>query len=154
MCWRGHTDRGRGELARVRKEIALQLDHLCRVDDVELIVGELLANIARYAPGPFCVEMHADVREVRLSMHDSGECFDVRYIRAIPIDALGEGGRGIAIIEAQGVRVEAVDEPGGCRVTAVFLADEPATDYEPTACPYDHPTCRQSLCPRVARSTA
>jgi anti-sigma regulatory factor (Ser/Thr protein kinase) len=158
MCWRGHTDDGTANLSRLRKEIARYLTDACEmtlVSDVELALGELLANVHRHAPGPFCVEVHCIGGGVRLSVHDSGNCFDLRAVRASRAGRFTENGRGIGIVGAGTLRLEAISgEDGGCCVMADFPDDEDfAREYEPTACPFDHPGKRRQHCPRAARRT-
>lgn len=154
MCWRGDTDSGIGRLATLRKEISEHLAPVCRPDtrpNAELVVGELLANVYRHAPGPFCVEVHCDDQNARLSVHDSGDCFDCRFDAAPPPNQLVESGRGMAIIAAAGVQVDVLrGASGGCCVTVAFPGNRKAVArHTPTACPRAHPGRRGEHCRRV-----
>ena len=154
MCWRGDTTSGIGKLPRLRKEISQHLAQVCRLDSIEsaeLVVGELLANVCQHAPGPFCVEVHCDDQHARLSVHDSGGCFERRPASTLRLDQLTEGGRGIAIVESASVQIDVLrGASGGCCVTVTFQGDREAVlDHTPTACPRNHPGRRRTHCPRV-----
>ncbi len=85
------------------------------IDSAELVLGELLGNVVRHAPGP--VEISVDLEEQRLIMHvvDSGPVFSMRQLR-LPEDALSERGRGLFIVAqlVQEIQVERAANGGNC----------------------------------------
>lgn len=156
VCWRADSRLDERELREVRRSLR---NHVARVtqasahaDTVEQIAGELIGNVQRYAPGPFCVEAHWEGDSLRLTVHDAGPCFDVAQVGAADPEAWeAEHGRGIAIVKALGGSVEAhLGADGGCLVS-VLLAMDARGDTEPTPCPNDHPGMRRAHCPRIRR---
>jgi len=88
------------------------------VEGAELVLGELIGNVARYAPGPTQVEARFDAYGVTIEVTDRGAGFD-----APPVDGdvslLSESGRGLAIVSKLADVVE-IERPGDdvCRVRA------------------------------------
>ncbi len=85
----------------------------------ELVLGELIGNATRYAPGAVDLLMHVGDEAVSISVTDGGAGFSLEAARA-PNDLLAESGRGLRIVQscARSVRVTLVPG-GGCCVTAV-----------------------------------
>lgn len=66
---------------------------------VELILGELLGNVARHTPGSIVVDFRVLAGRAFISVSDEGPGIgDVS--RALPVDALSESGRGMFLIAA------------------------------------------------------
>lgn len=158
MCWRGDTRDGALSLRTCREAISTHFSQTADgeeyVETADQIIGELLGNVCRHAPGPFCVELHRDDRTLEISVHDSGHCFDTSGVP--PVDEIqweDERGRGLAIVAALGGKIEAHEEPrGGCRVAVVLELEElTETPAVPSHCPHDHPATRDEHCPRIAQ---
>lgn len=66
--------------------------------NARLILGELLANIVRYAPGPFRLELDWNDEFPELRLSDSGPGFSLDEGLASPDDSLSLSGRGLFII--------------------------------------------------------
>lgn len=79
------------------------------IDKAELILGELLGNVVRHAPGP--VEISVDSGDEAMILHviDSGPPIGEPRHR-LPDDVLSERGRGLFIVEqlATAVHIERV----------------------------------------------
>jgi anti-sigma regulatory factor (Ser/Thr protein kinase) len=161
MCWRGDTRRDERELRLCRAAIAA---HFAEITDAaadlhvaEQIVGELLGNVQRYAPGPFCVEVHWSDGAPHLSVHDCGPCFDLSRVSSPdPASWEAERGRGLAIIQAVGGKVQTHRaRHGGCRVSVEMpLENHTGRKPMPLECPHDHPASRGEHCPRIAKLIA
>lgn len=84
----------------------------------ELVLGELIGNVVRYAPGPAHVKADFDERGVTIAVKDRGNGFAASAIER-EIGLLRESGRGLAIV-AQLVETMEIDcgERGGCCVRA------------------------------------
>ena len=150
MCWRGDTGASRDELWRLRQEVSRHLVGVAHLetDEAGILIGELLANVRAYAPGPFCVEVHHVREECRVSFHDSGPCFAATAIPPAPeMTKLTEHGRGLPIVEAIGGRIHtARREHGGCRVTVLIDRRDPDADAPSVRdCPHGHPALRGDL---------
>ncbi len=78
----------------------------------ELIFGELIGNVVRYAPGPIDVGLEWNEDRPVLHVLDRGPSFDLAA--ALPEDVLSENGRGLFIVAAlgEGLRAEAVPGRG------------------------------------------
>ena len=74
----------------------------------ELVFGELLSNVVRYAPGPVEIALMWNEREAVLHVIDSGKAFD--SANELPANILSEFGRGLYIVEqlAKQVSIEHV----------------------------------------------
>ncbi len=85
---------------------------------VELILGELVSNVARHTPGPAEVTLECDVESAVLHVCDRGKPFDAaRIARPEPMQ---ETGRGLFIVReiARELTVEQTDR--GNRISAVL----------------------------------
>jgi len=85
----------------------------------ELVLGELIGNATRYAPGAVDLLLHVGCDAVSISVTDGGAGFSLAPARG-PSELLAETGRGLWIVRScsRSVAVELVPG-GGCRVTAV-----------------------------------
>jgi PAS domain S-box-containing protein len=83
------------------------------LSNVELIVGELLANTVEHAPGLVSVDIDWSAREPILTLSDSGPGL-ARFVPKLPDDRLDENGRGLFLVEAlaHDVRVDAGTDHG------------------------------------------
>ena len=84
----------------------------------ELVLGELIGNVVRYAPGLAQVRAEFDERGVTIAVKDTGGGFEPPPIdREVPL--LSESGRGLAIVARLAETIE-IDSPerGGCCVRA------------------------------------
>lgn len=93
-----------------------------RVPEAELVIGELLGNVARHSPGPFCAEILWDPdRHPVIAVHDGGRCFEFDDNDAA---RYAESGRGLTIVQKL---VEEVDvaflPPKGCVVRATLALE-------------------------------
>ncbi|HEX3462983.1 MAG TPA: ATP-binding SpoIIE family protein phosphatase, partial [Candidatus Elarobacter sp.] len=66
----------------------------------ELIFGELVGNVVRYAPGPIEIDLDWNHEEAVLHVLDRGGGFDLRS--TLPDDIMSERGRGLYIISVLG----------------------------------------------------
>jgi hypothetical protein len=111
------------ELRRCRRAISAHIEQVADCDSnlfiAENIIGEVLGNVHRYAPGPFCAEVHWLNGSPRFSVHDGGPCFDPAGVSCPrPEDSTAENGRGLAIIKSVGGKIEIErGNHGGCRVS-------------------------------------
>jgi len=78
----------------------------------ELIFGELIGNVVRYAPGPIDVGLEWNEDRPVLHVLDRGPSFDLAA--TLPEDVLSENGRGLFIVAAlgEGLRAEALPGRG------------------------------------------
>lgn len=74
---------------------AWQLPHL--VDDAELIVTELVANVVRHVGGIMDLRLTLRERYLQLAIRDGST---QRPVRRLPDPDTGEGGRGLVLVEA------------------------------------------------------
>ncbi len=156
MCWRADTRLDERELRRLRATISAHVSAVAEAQSdvlaVEQIVGELIGNVQRYAPGPFCTELHWSDDSLQVSVHDPGPCFVPDRVSVTnPADWEAERGRGIAIIKALGGTIEthrAGDK--GCRVSVVVpVKKRRFAEAAPPDCPHGHPATRGQHCPRI-----
>jgi anti-sigma regulatory factor (Ser/Thr protein kinase) len=84
----------------VRDFLALHADEGSDLDATEMIVGELIANVIRHAPGPIGVycSWHGD--RATLVVADRGP--GIPTLRVLP-DTIAEAGRGLLIVAALAV---------------------------------------------------
>jgi PAS domain S-box-containing protein len=99
--WRfGVTDSGAAQRARYDYVARLHAAGLGDADvfSAELVFGELLGNVVRYAPGP--IELILDVSGEAAVLHviDDGRGFEFRP--RLPADVLSERGRGLFLVTA------------------------------------------------------
>jgi PAS domain S-box-containing protein len=78
----------------------------------EMIFGELIGNVVRYAPGPIDVGLEWNGEQPVLHVLDRGPSFDLAA--ALPEDILCENGRGLFIVDAlgEGLRADAIPGRG------------------------------------------
>jgi serine phosphatase RsbU (regulator of sigma subunit)/anti-sigma regulatory factor (Ser/Thr protein kinase) len=76
----------------------------------EMIFGELIGNVVRYAPGPIDVGLEWNGERPVLHVLDRGPSFDLAA--ALPDDILSETGRGLFIVDALGDGLRADAVPG------------------------------------------
>ncbi len=99
----------------VRQFLALQADQAgSDLDAAELIVGELVANVIRHAPGAIGINVSWKGHDAVLIVSDRGP--GVPAVRCVP-DQQATSGRGLLLIQAlsHGLEIDAV--PGhGSRV--------------------------------------
>ncbi|MFN2528776.1 MAG: ATP-binding protein [Candidatus Baltobacteraceae bacterium] len=84
----------------------------------ELIFGELIANVVRYAPGRVAIRVEWQEASPVLSVQDHGQGFAPNF--ALPGDPLAESGRGLFLVSTLGQRVE-VDSRGGRGTTVSVI---------------------------------
>jgi anti-sigma regulatory factor (Ser/Thr protein kinase) len=84
-------------------------------DAVELIVGELLGNVARHTPGAIRVEIDLSSQNVALSVSDEGSGFAYDP-GAFPGDVWRENGRGMSLVSALARGVEVASSAKGTTV--------------------------------------
>jgi anti-sigma regulatory factor (Ser/Thr protein kinase) len=82
---------------------------------VELILGELLGNVARHTPGAIVVDVRARDGRVLLSVSDEGPGIGT-VSSALPEDALSESGRGMFLISALACSVDVRSSPAGSTI--------------------------------------
>ena len=90
-----------------------RLDDEQRIARGELIFGELLGNVVRYAPGPVEIHLYEDADAgMRLHVLDSGPVFELS--NTLPNDSLSEWGRGLFIVQhiGRGLTVERIPNGG------------------------------------------
>lgn len=86
---------------RARAEFTTYIRAECGEVDassVELVLGELIGNVVRYAPGPAYVRAWVDDRfKVTIEVEDRGPGFIRPLVTSV--DPLAESGRGLLIVE-------------------------------------------------------
>ena len=153
MCWRAdakNPDDGRKVRHGLVRELAAAAEG--PIADAEVVIGELLSNIARYTPGPFCAEIVWDAEQPSVVFHDAGDGSAIDLARPQPAD-LAQHGRGFALIRSLGGHVEVRRVPEhGCRV-AVRLPLRRRRGVCPgaMACPEGPAGGRDGLCRRPTR---
>ncbi len=91
------------------------------VVSAELIFGELIGNVYRYAPGEVEVILDASAATPVLHVFDTGEGFE--YRPRLPSDVLSERGRGLFLVAALAEEVSAeLRRPSGSHVRVVLAA--------------------------------
>jgi PAS domain S-box-containing protein len=121
--WRFHSSdaymahASRLELVAYLRQMAENPDELFAA---ELIVGEILANTVRHAPGLVEIQVDWTKEKPILTVRDTGP--GLRSIaRGLPQDALDEHGRGIFLIRALSEEASVQPAPGyGCELRAVL----------------------------------
>ncbi len=121
MRWSFESSDGRSARA-VRAEVMHLLTAsapaACDVHAAELIVGELIANAVRHAPGRVRVELHWEGGTAMLHVHDDGPGFELSEAPQPP-EALCESGWGLFLVAtaAAGRFVVNRRERGGTHVS-------------------------------------
>lgn len=138
VCWTTESPDNNAATA-IRRSMAIYLKGRINereaLPEAEIVIGELVANAVRHAPGPICadLEWRGEHRPV-VVVHDAGPCFQSR---PLPNDMFAESGRGLHIARAlaDDVRIQGV-EPHGCLISAALrLTKHPDADAGPTPCP-------------------
>ena len=110
--------------SELRRELGDFLTEQCEPDEeahlsAQLIIGELLSNVARYASGPLSLEIEWEGRRPVLVLNDAGPGFE-RELKLPPSTA--ETGRGLYIVGTLAPRFHTDRlESGGTR----FIVDLP-----------------------------
>ncbi len=106
--------------SELRRELGDFLTEQCEPDEeahlsAQVIIGELLSNVARHAPGRLSVEIEWEDRRPVLVLNDAGPGF-ARDVKLPPLTA--ETGRGLYIVAALAPRFKTDRlESGGMRYT-------------------------------------
>lgn len=81
----------------------------------ELVLGELIGNVVRYAPGPTQIKALFDERGVTIAVVDSGNGFSAPRIKR-ETNVLSESGRGLAIVSrlVKSLEIDCPDNDGCC----------------------------------------
>jgi signal transduction histidine kinase len=110
------------EASAARRQIARFLERDASADSdfgaAELIIGELLSNVIRHAPGPVRVWAGWEGPEAKLVIEDCGSGFDIP--RAQPPRGQ-ENGRGLALVQAFARSLLVKHEPGRGTTVEVVL---------------------------------
>jgi anti-sigma regulatory factor (Ser/Thr protein kinase) len=97
-----HLNTALAPTARTRRDVLDYLRRTARPDSdfeaAESIVGELLANVVRHAPGDFDLRLRWDRGYAVLEMHDRGPAFDYPRPLAQPLAIGGHGLRLVATL--------------------------------------------------------
>lgn len=153
MCWRADA-KSAEDGRRVRRALVGELARGAEGDlaMAELVVGELLSNVARYTPGPFCAEIVWDDERPSVVVHDAGDGRGIDLGRAAP-DDFAVRGRGFGLIRALGGEVDVRRVPErGCRVAVRLpLRRRGGADVAPSPCPEGPAAARDGLCARPVR---
>lgn len=83
----------------------------------ELVVGELLGNVARHAPGAVVFQARWDIGTIAITVRDKGPGFTYAPARVVP--SYAESGRGLEIVAALATRMEVRRTPRGAVVRAI-----------------------------------
>lgn len=122
---------------------------------IELLIGELISNVARYTPGPFCSELTWNPDGVaQIVFHDAGDCF-LSIDRQMPDpDEHVQSGRGIALLRTLGakLRIESNTDAGCIVRIAVPARLRDDAVREPDACPEGPSEERNGRCSRPVRA--
>jgi anti-sigma regulatory factor (Ser/Thr protein kinase) len=85
--------------------------------EYELVFGELLTNAVRHGSRPVHVEVDIRSEQIRISVEDFGECFDLSDRRSSTTYA--QSGRGLDIVKQLAAHLSVSDGPNApCRVEA------------------------------------
>ena len=81
----------------------------------ELVLGELIGNVVRYAPGPTHIQANFDDRGVTIVVKDWGTGFTPPPMTR-PMGLFSESGRGLAIVAqlAENVEIDCESTDGCC----------------------------------------
>lgn len=107
---------------RARTELVAYVRRECGEVDpssAELVLGELIGNVARYAPGPTHIEASVNDSRLTIDVHDRGGGFEQAAIRPAQSDPFMERGRGLMIVETLSDEFEvSCPKDEGCHVRA------------------------------------
>jgi anti-sigma regulatory factor (Ser/Thr protein kinase) len=105
----------RDVLSKVRERLHRVLEeHGLRIDAIErakLVLGELVGNVARHAPGALQVVVDMTTASPVLHVVDEGIGFE--RLPELPHDVLSEGGRGLFIVSELTQEFTISRGPGG-----------------------------------------
>jgi len=109
--------------ARARHEILAALHLAQRAPELfraaELVLAEVVGNLARYAPGPAEMILEWDGQRPILHVRDNGPGFE--YLPKLPPDPLSESGRGLFMVAALAADFNVTRRPeGGSHTRVVF----------------------------------
>ena len=103
-----------GARSAIRQFLAEQADASSDLDAVEVIVGELVSNVVRHAPGPIGIHCFWDDDDAILIVSDRGP--GVPMLRPVPHTEATEG-RGFFLIQSLALGMEIAGAPeNGTRV--------------------------------------
>ena len=85
----------------------------------ELIFGELIANVVRYAPGRVAIRVEWHNESPVLHVQDHGAGFEPKF--TLPEDPLAETGRGLFLVQALGKQVNVASTQGRGTTVSVVL---------------------------------
>jgi signal transduction histidine kinase len=106
----------------VRRQVARFLEQDASEDSdfaaAELIIGELLGNVIRHAPGPIRVRAEWEGPEAKLVVEDSGRGFSLPQP---PAGRAQQSGRGLALVQAFARSLLVRYEPGRGTTVEVVL---------------------------------
>jgi signal transduction histidine kinase len=110
------------EASAARRQIARYLERDASADSdfgaAELIIGELLSNVIRHAPGPVRVWAGWEGPVAKLVVEDCGSGFE---IPRAPAGRAQENGRGLALVQAFARSLLVKHEPGRGTIVEVVL---------------------------------
>ena len=133
MDWVVDTSGGEN-LPALRKEVVAYLrrhaDDSADIESCELVISELLTNVARHASGPAWVTIDWSARQPTLQVADVGSGFDL-HIEMPPDDSIG--GRGLFIVNHLVPKLESFRRAAGGSVVTVTLPvhRSPAVSIDP-----------------------
>lgn len=146
MCWtRDGIDAAIASALRreIQAYLAAYAPDDANLGTAALIVGELLANVVRHAPGPFCVTLDWRQEEPVLIVHDTGPGF---ALETQPATDNAEAGRGLYIVSYLAQHLTADRLPSGGMRIAATLPVARRRFPEPRWCPMDSPHERNQAC--------
>ncbi|WP_420035994.1 ATP-binding protein [Streptomyces sp. cg28] len=116
-----HSTPGAARRAATRFLDHARSEHGCEIDRstdelCELTVSELVTNAAKYAPGPYLMELALTPVELRITVWDSSTHLPVA---SLP-DPDRAGQHGLEIVEAVSRHVDVRPDPVGKRITAAL----------------------------------
>jgi anti-sigma regulatory factor (Ser/Thr protein kinase) len=97
----------------IRRFLELEADERSDLDAVEMIVGELVANVIRHAAGPIGIHVAWDGDHAVAIFADRGP--GIPAVRGLP-SSDATSGRGLMIVQALAKRVEIAASTNGSRV--------------------------------------
>ncbi|MYT73769.1 ATP-binding protein [Streptomyces sp. SID8367] len=121
-----HSTPGAARRAATRFLDHARSEHGCEIDRstdelCELTVSELVTNAAKYAPGPYLIELALTSVELRITVWDS----NTHLPKASSPDPARTGQHGLEIVEAVSRHVEVCPDPVGKRITAALPLHAP-----------------------------
>jgi anti-sigma regulatory factor (Ser/Thr protein kinase) len=104
-----------------------QADSSSDLDAVEVIVGELVANVIRHAPGPIGIYVAWEDEAAVLIVADRGR--GIPALRSVPSDT-SEDGRGLLLVQAlaRNVSISAAPDHGSRVIVELPVRRRPAAE--------------------------